>query len=497
VSGPSLKQQALSGVRWTVSARVLVQLITWPSSIIVMRLLDPRDYGLVAVSTVVIEFVSMFADPGLAAGLVQTQVLRDETSRAVSALIALLNLLLLGVLLLAAPNIAAWYHEPELTRVIRVASMSLLVTAIATVPQAHLVRDLRFREMALAMIAGSVAASLATLTCAMFGLGVWSLVVGSLVLAALRSIVIIAYNRSAVWPDLSRGFEPVRHLMHFSVHMLSNRILWYCSMNLDVLVLGRLVHSTELGSYSVGATLAATPGDKAIDAVNRVSFPTLSRMREKRAQFNYTYERLLRMLALYGFLVAWGLAAVAPEFVRVVLSDKWRFAVIPLAMLSIAAPTRMLTILQNTVNNAAGVPQASTKVLGLTCLALPVGILLGAHVAGINGAAVSCVIVYATVFFVSTFYTCRVTERRMRDSLRLILVPFVAGIAMLIITWALRALLSVHLPSAALLCVEIIAAAVAFLGTVQVLGPAVLSDARALLGELLRPEKPASRDPAS
>ena len=69
--GPSLKRQALSGVRWMVSARVLVQLITWPSTIIVMRLLDPRDYGLVAVSSVLIEFVSMFADPGLAAGLVK------------------------------------------------------------------------------------------------------------------------------------------------------------------------------------------------------------------------------------------------------------------------------------------------------------------------------------------------------------------------------------------------------------------------------------------
>ena len=150
MSGPSLKRQALSGMRWTVSARVLVQLITWPSTIIVMRLLNPRDYGLVAVSTVFIEFVTVFSDPGLAAGLVQTQVLRDETSRAASALIALLNLLLLSVLLLAAPSIAAWYQEPELTQVIRVASLSLLMTAIATVPQAHLVRNLRFREMALA-----------------------------------------------------------------------------------------------------------------------------------------------------------------------------------------------------------------------------------------------------------------------------------------------------------------------------------------------------------
>jgi teichuronic acid exporter len=497
MSSPSLKRQALSGVRWTVSARVLVQLVTWPATIIVMRLLNPRDYGLVAVSSVVIEFVSVFGDPGLAAGLVQTQVLRVETSRAASALIVLLNLLLLIVLMLAAPSIAAWYREPDLTQVIRVASLSLLMTAIATVPQAHLLRNLHFREMALALIVGNVAASLATLTCAIFGFGVWSLVVGSLVLSALRSIVIVAYDRSAVWPDFFKGFAPVRHLMHYSVHMLSNRILWYCSMNLDLIVLGRIVHSTQLGSYSVGANLASIPGDKAMDAVNRVSFPTLSRMRLTRTQFNYTYERILRMLALYGFLVAWGLAGIAPELVHVVLSEKWRFAVIPLVMLSIAAPLRMLTAFQNTVNNAAGVPRVSTKVLGLTCLLLPVGILIGARVAGINGAAVSFVVVYAVLFLVSTLYTCRVTGRDVRANLRLILVPLAAGVSMLMVTWALRQLLFNLLPSAVLLCVETVAAAVAFLGTVRVLGPAVLSDARGLLGELLRPERAADRDIAS
>jgi teichuronic acid exporter len=497
MSGPSLKRQALSGMRWTVSARVLVQLITWPATIIVMRLLNPRDYGLVAVSTIFIEFVTVFSDPGLAAGLVQTRELRDDTSRAAAALIALLNLLLVSVLVLTAPSIAAWYREPELTPVIRVASLSLLLIAIATVPQAHLVRNMRFREMALALIASSLAGSLATIACAILGLGVWSLVLGSLVLSALRSIVIIAYNRSAVWPDFSKGFAPVRHLMQFSAHMLGNRFLWYCSGSLDLIVLGRMVPSTELGSYSVGANLAAIPGDKAMDAVNRVSFPTLSRLRPQRDQFNYTYERLLRMLALYGFLVAWGLAAVAPEFVHVVLSDKWRFAVIPLAMLSIAAPIRMLTSLQNTVNNAAGVPQASTKVLGLTCLVLPVGIVIGAHAAGINGAAVSCVVVYAIVFFVSTLYTCRVTARNMRDNLHLILVPLVAGVSMLIVTWALRALLLVRMPTPAFLAVEIVAAAVAFLGTVHLFGPAELSDARALLGELLRLKKTTDTDTTS
>ncbi len=493
----SLKQRAFSGVRWTVSARLLVQLITWPSTIIVMRLLNPHDYGVVAISTVVIGFVALFGEPGLAAGLVQIQVLPEKTSRAASALMLVLNLLLLTALVIAAPALAAWYRQPDLTRVIQVASLALLMTAIATVPQAHLERNLRFKELAVAMIAGNVAGSATTIACAFLGLGVWSLVIGTLVLAALRSSVVIAYNRSAVWPDFSAGLAPVRHLMHFSLHVLGNRILWYWSMNVDLMILGRMVGSRDLGSYSVGSSLAAVPGDKAMEAVNRVSFPTLSRMQPNRAQFNDTCERILRMLALYGFLVAWGLAAVAPEFVHVVLSEKWRGAVVPLTMLSLAAPIRILTAFQNTVNNAAGAPQANTRVWALTCLVLPSGVFVGARLNGIDGAAVSWVVVYVILYLVSTVYTCRVTERPVRANLRLIVVPLLAGLSILIVTWGLRALLSPHLPPALLLCVEILAASAAFLGTAHVLGPSVLSDARRLLRDLLRPGKTAADGVAS
>ena len=490
----SLKKRALSGMRWTVSARVLVQLITWPSTIVVMRLLNPRDYGLVAMSTVVIGFVSLFGEPGLAAGLVQTRALREETSRAASAVIILLNLILFAGLELTAAELAAWFREPELTSVIRVASLSLLMTAIATVPQAHLDRDLCFRETALALVAGNLVGSLTTIACALLGLGVWALVVGTLFLSGVRSILIISYNRGLVWPDLSKGLQPLRHLLHFSAHVIGIRILWYWASNVDLIILGRLMHSAAIGSYSVGANLAAIPGDKAMEAVNRVSFPTLSRLQTEPAQFNTVYERILRMLALYGFLVAWGLAAVAPEFVHVVLSDKWRLAVIPLAMLSIVAPIRMLTAFQATVNTTAGFPQAATRVLTLTSLLLPAGIVIGARVNGINGAAISWVVVCPLLFLLSTFLTCRVTHRTMRQNLRQILIPLIAGGCMLAVTSLVRVVLSASLTAVALLCVERIAAACTFFGTVKLLDPVLLSDALRLLRELLHPRKPATAE---
>jgi teichuronic acid exporter len=487
MSDEQLKRRALSGVRWTVAARVAVQLMTWPATIVVMRLLHPHDYGIVAMSTIVIGFVSLFGEPGLAAGLVQTQFLREDTSRAASGVILLLNLALLTALMLAAPGIATWFREPQLTLVIRVASLSLLSTAMATVPQALLQRNLRFRELALALVAGNLAGSLATVTLAFLDFGVWALVIGSLVISFVTSVVIIYYQRAVVWPDFSRGFGPVRHLVHFSAHILGSRILWYWSFNLDLMILGRLVQSSAVGSYSVGSSLAAIPGDKVMDALNRVSFPTLSRMHSDPARFNTTTERLLRLLALFGFSIAWGLAAVAPEFVHVVLSDKWRLAVTPLVMLSIAAPIRMLWAFQNTVNVAVGLPAANTKVLSVSGVLLPIGILVGARADGINGAAISLVVVYPIVFLVSTFLSCRATGRAVRDSLRQLVIPFVGGSCMLIAVAGTRALLSARLPSSALLCIEMLIGATAFLGVVRLIGPAVLADARDLVRDLLRP----------
>jgi teichuronic acid exporter len=482
-----LKRRALSGVRWTVSARAVVQLITWPATIVVMRLLHPHDYGVVAMSTIVIGFVALFGEPGLAAGLVQTQVLREDTCRAASGVILLLNLALLTALMLVAPAIATWYREPQLTLVIRVASLSLLSTAIATVPQALLQRSLRFRELALALVAGGLVGILVTVTCAFLDFGVWALVIGSLVISFVTSVVIIYYHGAVVWPDFSRGLAPVRHLVHFGAHIVGSRILWYWSFSVDLIILGRLAPASAVGSYSVGSNLASIPGDKVMDALNRVSFPTLSRMRSDPARFNATAERLLRLLALFGFSIAWGIAAVAPEFVHVVLSDKWRLAVIPLFMLSIAAPIRMLWAFQYTMAIAAGSPVSNTKVLTVSGVLMPLGILLGARADGINGAAFSLVVVYPIVFLVSTWLTSRSTGRAMRDSLRQLVVPFVGGVCMLLAVSGTRALLSVRVPSSALLCIEVLVGAAAFLGVVRLIGPAVLVDARALLRDLLRP----------
>ena len=114
MSSGSLRQAALSGARWTLAAKVGLQLLTWPITILVIRLLEPGDYGLMAMAMVTIGFVALFGEMGLGIALVQADKLDEATARAASAAILICNIAMAGMLVLLAPLAASWFDEPEL-----------------------------------------------------------------------------------------------------------------------------------------------------------------------------------------------------------------------------------------------------------------------------------------------------------------------------------------------------------------------------------------------
>lgn len=315
----SLRDSALSGVRWTVASRFGLQLITWPVTILVMRLLEPRDYGLLALATIVIGFIALFSELGLGAGLVQADEVDEARARTASGVILGLNLLIAICLIAAAPFIAAWFNEPALTPVMRLLTLELVISAFAAVPSALLERQLRFRELSLALVIGNLAGSAVTVIAALAGLGVWSLVLGALVLASVRTLALLVYHGGIVWPALSLDLTPVRALAQFSGHVIGARVLWYWYSQSDQVIVGRLLQGAQLGNYNVASQLASLPVGKVMDTVNRVSFPVLSRLRSDADKLRSTCQQLLGLFAVYSIGVCWGLAAVAADFVTVVL----------------------------------------------------------------------------------------------------------------------------------------------------------------------------------
>lgn len=492
MTGPSLRERTLAGVRWTVAARLGLQLVTWPVTIIVMRWLQPADYGILALAMILIGFLGQFNDLGLRAGIVQASVVDAAFIRAASGAIVLLNLALALLLVVLAPAIASWFGEPALVLVIRVLSLDLLITACSEVPLALLERQLRFRELSITVMVANVCASACTLTAAWAGLGVWALVIGVLSLTLVRSVMIVAYHGGIVWPRFTGIGAALGHMSGFSRHVVGSRALWYWYGQADRAILGRMLHEFLLGNYAVAAQLAMMPVEKAMEALNKVSLPALSRLREDPQMLRDTYRRLLGLIGVYAIAVCWGLAAIAPDFVALALGAKWRLAATPLMLLSLVAPMRMICAFQNTVATAVGVPQAATRELAFAGVVVPLAILAGASLGGLDGAAIGWVVAYPLVYLLSTTLTTAAVGLRAVDGLLPLRWPCAAGACMFGAVWLVRGQFA---PGGALglaVATEIAVGAIAFPLALWILGPAHLRETRALILELARPGRHAA-----
>ena len=484
----ALRQVALSGARWILAARVGLQLVTWPITIVVMRLLDPGDYGVFAIALLVSGFITLFSELGLGVALVQAPELNELQTRMAVTLVLTLNTLLALVIVALAPLMAIAFDAPKVMPVMYVLTLELFISATATVPLALLERGLKFKQVSLGHLCGGVSGSMVTLGAALMNAGVWALVAGALTGALIRSVIWMIFHGRIVRPSRLH-LNTIRPLVRVSSHALATRALWYWSGQADQLVLGRLLHVSALGVYNVSAQLAMLPAGKVMEAVNRIAFPILSRLQSDAQALQRTHRTGASLLALYGFSVCWGLASVAPELVGVVLGEKWRHATLPLAMLSMVAPLRMLGAFNNSVTTAIGMPQAATWEQALACVMLPSAIGVGAYLDGLQGAALAWIVAYPPIFLFSTWLTARAMHTSQLSMLRAVALPMAAGLCMAAAVWCVRAVIGDHTPEILRLAAGIVVGAITYLGVLWMIARPLLLDAWMLGRDLLRPQR--------
>jgi O-antigen/teichoic acid export membrane protein len=220
----SLRQKVLHSLFWIGGTRLLGQAVTWLITIVVIRILTPDDYGLLALATVFVGFLSIFAEAGLGSALVQAPEVDDGKLRAIFAAAILINSAFILLLIACAPFIAHFFSDTRLASVITVLSAQLVLSVFTVIPAAMLTRRLDFRRLSLVSVTGAICGSLHVGPRAL-GYGVWSLVGGNLVGAALNTAALNFIAPFLRWPDFS--FRGARRLLVFGGQFTGARILWY------------------------------------------------------------------------------------------------------------------------------------------------------------------------------------------------------------------------------------------------------------------------------
>lgn len=372
-----LSRSVATSLRWSVAAKGFGQVLSWVMTLIVVRLLAPSDYGLAAMANVVIGLLAMVAELGFGASLIQAQSIERRQASGVLGAATVVNIAIAATLVLAAPAIAIFFHDPRLTTIIAVSAIQLPLAVVGLIPDAVLRRDLRFREIALAGVGSGLVGSGVTLVLAFQGAGVWALVIGAVVIVGVRGLLVQMFAPYRVLPTFR--VEGIAEFVAFGSQVTGIRILWYAFSQADVLIAGRLLGPQILGIYTVAVHLATLPMQRIGSIVNDVAFPAFARIQSDQEAVATNVKRGIRLMSTLAFPMLWGVACVAPEMVRLILGSKWESTIIPLQLVASMVPLRMVNSVIASAFLGIGAARASLALATLTTAFAAVAYFVGAQ----------------------------------------------------------------------------------------------------------------------
>ncbi len=423
----TLRDQVRSAVIWRSGTQIVGQIITWASTFLVIRLLSPSDYGLYAMTAVVLGLLSLVNGYGLANALIQKREVTPYMLRQLFGMLVVLNVTLAAIQIVAAPWVAAYYGHPALTDMLRVQALIYITNPFMALGYAVLSREMDFRKQAQVNLISGILAALTALTGALTGLGVWTLVFAPLVGFASRAFGTAFAARVFIRPTFR--FGGAWSLARYGGIAALGQFFWFVQTQADVVIAGRAFDPHMLGIYTTALFLIQMFVSKFVPPLNEVAFSAYSRVQDDREAMARGFLTAVRIIMLVGIPFCLGLAASAESAVKVVLGEKWLETVPVIQVLGIAMPFMTVHVLFSPAVNAAGRPGIDTRNSLMGALVLPIGFYAGIQW-GVIGLAAAWVISYPILMCLAAIWVLPIIGVKPRELIRAVTPPVIAGTIM-------------------------------------------------------------------
>lgn len=337
-----LKERTLRGGFAKICSQAASFVLRIGSLMVMARLLDPKDFGLVGMVTVVTGVFGLFRDAGLSMATVQ----RDTISHEQVSTLFWINLLVGGVLALAsvamAPVLVAFYHEPRIFWVTVPLAAGFIFNAAGVQHSALLQRQMRFGALAAIEVIALVISIALGIGMAMSGFGYWALVV--MTVSQPLAATICVWLVTAWYPGLPSRGAGVLSMIRFGGGVTFNSLVVYVAYNVDKILLGRLWGAEALGVYGRAYQLVNIPTENLNSAVGGVAVSALSRLQNDPSRFKSYFLKGYALVLVLTIPLTAAFALFAGDIIFVLLGQKWRNTV---PIFRFLAPTIMAFALIN------------------------------------------------------------------------------------------------------------------------------------------------------
>lgn len=441
-SARSLGRASARGGITTLGGQLAQLVIQMTALVMLARLLEPSEYGLMAIVMVIIGVGEVFRDVGLSTAAVQAKELSAAQRSNLWWCATGIGMALAVLLLCLAPLIAGLYRQPELLLMVVAMSASFPIAGMSSQLRAGFQREMRFGALALITIATGVIALAAAIVTAVHGWGAWALVVQNLTGAVLSLVALWVFSS---WrPQRYDRSVSVKRYFRFGLPLLGTQVASYLSTNGDSAVIGLISGPSVLGLYSRAVQSARMPLNQIRTPISQVAFSALSRQQDDTRMLTRFAERGQLLLAYPMVLIAGGISAAAAPLVAIMLGAGWEGVVPYLHFIAIGEGLNTMAMTGGWLYTVRARTASLLKYTLFSAAFRLVLLTAGLLAFGPLGAAISVAVAPLILWPISLTWAGRVADIPTRTMLiasyRIFAVGLIASLTTAAVVWASSAL---------------------------------------------------------
>ena len=315
------RSKVFGGLIWRFAERCGAQLVGFVISVILARLLDPSAYGTIALITVFTTILQVFVDSGLGNALIQKKNADDLDFSTVFYTNIVFCTLLYVIICACSPLIAKFYNNSSMVPLIRVLSLTVLISGVKNVQQAYVSRHMLFKRFFFSTLGGTIAAAVIGIAMAYMGYGVWALVAQQVINLAIDTIILWI---TVKWrPRWMFSINRLKVLYSFGWKLLVSSIIDTVYTDIRQLIIGKMYSSTDLAFYNKAKQFPTLIVNNINTSIDSVLLPAMSDAQDEKAHVKAMTRRSITTSVYIMAPLMMGLAFVAKPLVSLILTDKW------------------------------------------------------------------------------------------------------------------------------------------------------------------------------
>ena len=479
----TLRRRTLSGISWNAGAQIANQALAIVVTTILMRLLRPEDFGLLAMALVFTGFANIFSKIGIAQAIIQRKEI-EEAHCSSAFWVSLLNGGLVAIaIVVITPWVANFFEEPRLLAIMPVIASIYAIGAIGRVSNALLRRRLNFRSVGLSTVLATVISGVVAIGMAFANYGLWSLVAYQWLFGFVETALQLFWAR---WhPTLLFSRQAIKDLLNFGMNLSAFQIFNYWTRNADNLLVGRYIGSEALGYYSRAYSLMLIPVTRVTDVLGTVMWSALARIQDDTVRVRRIVLRSVSMIGLLNFPIVLGLFVVADQAIPLVVGDQWLPAIPAFRILAAVGLLQSISSISTWIFQSQGRADLMFRWQVVKGIIAILSFALGIMIGSIEAVAASYLVVSIGFFYFDLRIAGRLITLSPGDVFVALRTVVVCAVAMAVVVWIIGLLLTTLLPSWVILGVQITVGLLLYGVLLHLLHVEAYQDLRQLIAEQL------------